>query len=200
MSEQLRIEEYSGKEASLYLQKLAHLRIEVFKQWPYLYEGNSFYEFEYLQRYIDSNDSIIALVFDGKELVGATTGLPLSDEDQDFQKPFLDFSYPIETIFYFGESIILPKYRGQGVGKKFFDIREKHAQKVLPNLSYTCFCSVKRPDNHPLKPTSYRSLAKFWQNQDYRKKPDLVAHYSWKDVDQHQETKKPLVFWLKQWS
>ena len=36
----------------------------------------------------------------------------------------------VARLFYFGESVLLPEYRGQGVGHAFFDHREAQARGV----------------------------------------------------------------------
>ena len=41
-----------------YLDDLAALRIAVFREWPYLYEGNLGYEANYLGRYAACSDSL----------------------------------------------------------------------------------------------------------------------------------------------
>jgi len=40
-----------GKEILPYLSELARLRIEIFKEYPYLYEGDLAYEEQYLHTY-----------------------------------------------------------------------------------------------------------------------------------------------------
>ncbi len=69
-----------GQDIKTYQDQLGELRIEVFKDWPYLYKGDLKYERAYLQRYIQSKNSMALLVFDQDQLVGATTAILLSDE------------------------------------------------------------------------------------------------------------------------
>ena len=102
-----------------------------------------------------------------------------------------------KTIFYFGESVLLPGYRGQGIGVAFFDHREAHA-RAQGQFTHCCFCAVERPADHPLRPTGYQPLDDFWHNRGYRKVPALATTYRWKDIDQSQETDKPMTFWLRQ--
>ena len=198
----IKILKFSGQEVEDHLQDLAHLRIAVFREWPYLYEGSLDYEKKYLQVYTQSKRSIVCLLKDGSKTVGATTGLPLSDEAEEFIKPFRDNSYDIDKIFYFGESIILPKYRGHGLGKDFFELREKHAQQALgDNLEYTCFGSIQRPLQHPLcNPQYYQLVYGLWKQHGYVPHPELVAHIPWQDIGEKVETEKPLIFWLKKWT
>jgi GNAT superfamily N-acetyltransferase len=175
---------------------LGELRIRVFHDFPYLYEGSQEYEENYLQLYTKNPQSIAYVVFDGDKAVGATTGMPLSAESAEIQQPFLDRGLNTKEFFYFGESILLPEYRGRGLGHRFFDVREKHA--LENGFKATTFCSVVRPENHPLKPEDYRSNDVFWTKRGYTK-PDFSCRMSWLDRNESKETEKELIFWTKQW-
>lgn len=47
-------------------------------------------------------------------MVGAATGVPMADETNEFKGPFVEAGWNPDEIFYFGESALLPEYRGQG--------------------------------------------------------------------------------------
>jgi GNAT superfamily N-acetyltransferase len=193
-----KILQLQGSEILPWIDKIGELRIRVFHDFPYLYEGDLDYERKYLQIYTKSSTSLIALVVDESENVqGATTCLALLDEGPEFQLPFRQAGYDLSKIFYFGESILLPSLRGQGFGKRFFELREAQAQKF--QASYTCFCSVNRPSDHPRRPQDYRPLDSFWISRGYKKHPELSALYSWRDIGAKLETEKSLTFWLKEW-
>ena len=74
------VRSHTGSDLARYIPELAQLRIRVFRDFPYLYEGDLDYERRYLETYTRSPGSVIVLVFDGNDIVGASTGLPLSDE------------------------------------------------------------------------------------------------------------------------
>ena len=48
----LRVESLHGAEIARHVDALAALRITVFREWPYLYEGSPQYETRYLQTYL----------------------------------------------------------------------------------------------------------------------------------------------------
>lgn len=198
-SDDLKIKKLRGQELAPYVESLAELRMKVFFEFPYLYDGNIDYERKYLSTYVNSKDSVALLVFKGENLIGASTGLPLVDESNDFKKPFLKAGYDLNSIFYFGESIVLKKARGNRLGHLFFEEREAHAKEVMSSLKITCFCAVERPDNHSLKPDEYRPLHEFWKRMGYQKEASLQSFVAWKDRDKEGEDKKPLSFWLKSW-
>lgn len=190
------IQNVAGPDLAPWIADLARLRITVFRDYPYLYDGSIEYEENYLQTYLKSADSIVVLARDGGQVVGASTGLPLVDETEEFQRPFIAQGYDPARVFYCAESVLLPDYRGRGIYKQFFSGREGHARK-LSRFDYCSFCCVQRPEQHPLRPADYVPLDAVWTRFGYRKQPTLVTHYFWKDVDEQQETEKPMVFWIK---
>lgn len=192
----LRLERLSGDKLNHFIPELAQLRIRVFRDWPYLYDGDLAYEEKYLQTYIEAPDSVIVLAFDGDKVVGASTGIPLKHETDDVKAPFIAAGYDVNTIFYCGESVLLSEYRGQGAGVAFFDHREAHAQAV-GDFEYSCFCGVQRPLDHPRRPSDYVPLDDFWRKRGYEKYPDLNTTFSWKELDEHDESPKPMTFWMK---
>lgn len=193
----IRVEHLAGSQFTTVFDQLAALRIVVFREFPYLYEGSVTYEKKYLETYARSERSLGVLLYDDEEqLVGATTCLPLTDETDEVQAPFRAAGYDLDSVFYFGESLLLPAYRGQGWGHRFFDERERHALS-FGTYQLTCFCAVERPVNHPLRPVNYRPLDLFWQGRGYQKAPELNTTFSWPDLNETQSTPKPMVFWTR---
>ncbi len=186
-----------GPDIGEVLEDLAELRIAVFREYPYLYDGTADYEKSYLQPYLDCRDSIAVMVFDRRKAVGASIGLPLAAADHDFQRPFEEAGrQPVESYFYCAESVLLPEYRGQGIGHRFFDEREAHAAG-LGRITHTCFCAVERPSDHPARPDDYRDLTFFWEARGYRKQEDLKTSFPWKEIGGIEESRKPMIFWTR---
>jgi len=191
-----RLELLRGSDLGPHLDALAALRIRVFRDWPYLYEGTADYERHYLETYLRSPNSLIVLVWDGEACVGASTVLPLAEASADAQKPFVEGGHDVGRIDYFGESILLKPYRGRGHGVSFFEAREAHAQ--LMELPVCAFCAVERPEQHPLKPADYVPNDAFWARRGYRKAPEIRTHYSWPDIGETETSAKPTTFWLRE--
>lgn len=188
----------TGEQLSPYLHDVARLRIAVFRDFPYLYDGSLDYELKYLEHYAQCPRSVFVLALDAQEqVVGVSTGLPMLDADEEFQRPFSQSPTPLSEIFYFGESVLLRDQRGQGFGHAFFDERERHALSLGATL--TTFCAVDRPSDHPHRPQPYSPLDTFWQARGYTRQPALTTTFSWKDIDQAEETAKPMTFWTKPW-
>ncbi len=186
----------SGKELTPHLDALGGLRITVFREFPYLYAGSLESERQYLQTYVQSPRSLVVLAYDGDRIVGASTCLPMVDEGPEFQEAFLAAGYDLTQICYFGESVLLPEYRGQGVGKEFMRRRIAHAAS-LPSVQWSTFCAVDRATDHPLRPAMYQPLDGFWQAQGFVRQPQLHTTFHWKEIGEAAETPKRLTFWLR---
>ena len=193
----LQYQHYHGAAIADVFDPLAALRIAVFHDFPYLYEGTVEYEKNYLETYARSDRALLFAAFDGEQMVGATTCIPLVDETEEVQAPFLKAGFDLSDVFYFGESILEPTYRGMGLGHRFFDEREKHTRQ-FGTYRYTAFCAVHRPDDHPLRPADYRPLDEFWTKRGYQKEPSLQTEFFWPDLRETESTPKTMVYWIRQ--
>lgn len=196
MSEELRVQRTSGSDIGAYLPELARLRIRVFREYPYLYDGSTEYEEKYLRTYANAPNSVMVLVRDGGRVVGVSSGVPMEAETPEAIKPFLKHGYDPRRIFYYGESVLLPEYRGKGLGNRFFEERETHARD-LARFDIACFCAIERPADHPRRPVGYVPLDAFWNRRGFVKHPELNTTFSWRELGEDAETPKPMVFWLK---
>jgi GNAT superfamily N-acetyltransferase len=121
-----RVERLSGERLRRHLPDLAGLRIAVFREFPYLYEGSQDYEERYLRTYAEAPDSVVVGAFDDDRVVGAATALPLRHEPDDLTRPFVEHGYPVEEVS--TRRVRAPaEYRGQGMGVAFFREREAAA-------------------------------------------------------------------------
>ena len=184
-----------GAELEAALDDVARLRIAVFRDWPYRYDGSIEYERDYLATYRDSPGALLVGAFFRDVLVGASTSTPMEDHAAEFAAPFAARGIALEKILYGAESVLLPEYRGKGLGHRFFDLREDHARAL--GRTHVAFCSVQRPDDHPLKPPRVRTNDAFWQGRGYEPLAGVIAEFSWKDVGHSTESTKPLQFWMR---
>ena len=187
----------TGSEIHEHLDALADLRIEVFKRWPYLYKGDHDYETRYLRHFAEAEGALLVAAFADERLVGASTALPLEHEHAELREPLKNAEGlpPVESWYYLAESVLLPDYRGQGAGRRFFREREAHAQTL--GFAHTCFAAVQRDEGDPRRPENYRELDPFWRRLGYAPHDELVAQLAWQEVGETEETPKPLKFWLK---
>ncbi|MBY5973058.1 GNAT family N-acetyltransferase [Ferrimonas balearica] len=190
----MKVEVLTGEALEAALDDVARLRIEVFRAWPYLYDGDLAYERRYLTEY-QADSAVVVAAIDAGRIVGVATGMAMEAHDDDFSAAFADRPEPLNQIFYCAESVLLPDYRGRGLGHAFFDAREAHARAL--GRRYSAFCGVQRPEDHPARPADYRPLDGFWRKRGYEPLPGVVAHFRWKDIGDDAQTSHPLQFWMK---
>lgn len=193
----IEISTLTGSATKPYQQDLARLRIEVFREFPYLYDGDDQMEYEmaYLSTFFEAEDAIMVLAKEGETVVGASTGLPLSAETDNIQRPFREAGSDLSAIFYLSESVLLKPHRGQGIGLRFFEQREAWAKSRGYGLAV--FCRVVRMADDPHRPADYVPLDRFWQHRGYHPLPDHTCQISWKELGETSESPKTLEFWQK---
>ena len=187
---------YNGAAARPFLDEIARLRIAVFREFPYLYEGSHEYEMEYLSNYYCSEKSLLIVAKESTRIVGISTACPLTEAGPEFQAPIAAAGLDCDRMLYFGESVVLPEFRGKGLGHRFFDLREDWARRW--NLPITGFCAVVREPGHPCEPAGYRSLESFWTSRGYRRRDDADVHLAWSEIgNPDSKVNHRLAYWLR---
>ena len=195
----LTFETLSGAALTPRLDALAGLRIRVFREWPYLYDGDAAYEARYLAAYAQSPGALVVAASTAQgEAVGMATCQPGIEASEKLRAAWASAGLDAGGLCYFGESVLLPEYRGQGAGVRFFAEREAHARRL--GLSIAAFCAVVRNENDPRRPHDYTPLDGFWRNRGYAPRPDISTVMSWREVGDTRETPHVLSFWIKQLS
>jgi len=192
----LTVDFFAGEAMRPHLPALARLRVAVFRDWPYLYDGEVNEETLHLSDLARSPRGGMAVAFDGAVPVGCSTCLPLTDAGGGVRAPFEAAGLDPADYFYFGESVLLPRYRGQGVGVAFFQQREAHARRSS-DAGFACFCAVERAADHPLRPAGAVPLDAFWQRRGYTHHPELACTMRWKQVGEADKVEHRLSFWIK---
>lgn len=118
-------------------------------------------------------------------------------QKSEFRAPFEQRGLNVSRLFYFGESVLRPAYRGRRIGHAFFDLREEQARACGANA--VCFAAVVRPDGHPARPAGYSPLDPFWRSRGYSPIPELQTELAWKEHCEAGESAKPMQYWLRQW-
>lgn len=192
--EQIRVECICKDDMSLHA--LATLRMTVFRSWPYLYDGSVDYEAGYLAEFLSDEAAVLVVARLGEIPVGMATASPMATQSDAVKSPFLAAGVDVDSFFYFGESVLLPQFRGLGLGHRFFDEREAAARKA--GASSAVFCAVSRDADHPLRPESARDLTPFWHRRGYRLAPRFTMNMRWKEAGQAKESEHLMRYWLKQ--
>ena len=192
---EIAVETLWGEATRPVIEDLARLRVEVFRDFPYLYDGDFDYERRYLAKFLGLEDGTIVVARDGAQVIGASTALPLAKAGRDERRPFVEAGIDVNSVYYFGESVLRSAYRGRGLGVAFFERREARARQLGYKLA--AFCAVERPADHPRRPNDYAPLDAFWAKRGYTRRPELRTSFSWQDLDERGESPKPMVFWTR---
>ena len=142
------IKNYFGKDVNSLLDQVCRMRIEFFREYPYLYVGNYEYEKEYITGLSKSSRSMIASAYYENELIAISTALPLVSEAdilEELPKIFSNAGYDPTRYYYYGEIIILPDYRGIKLSQRLYNEHQTFAQKW--GYKNACLAVVVRDKN-----------------------------------------------------
>lgn len=191
----VRFTTYTGAAIGPVLGDFQRMHAAVFYDWPYLYGGTATGT-PYIARYAQSPRAALFIGRAAGQPIGHATCLPLEDEAVFVQAPFLARGWDPRRFFYFGEGALLRAWRGQGLGKRIFDLRESHARAVS-TADYAVFCSVRRPAQHPLRPADATTNDAFWRRRGYQPLLGVACEMTWTDRGDAAESSHILDFWIK---
>ncbi|MEJ1977856.1 MAG: GNAT family N-acetyltransferase [Acetobacteraceae bacterium] len=191
----IQIQTLTGAAITNGLRAFQRLHVEVFHDWPYLYQGDV-NKPAYIADYAEISRAALFLVSAGGQPIGAATCLPLEEESANVQAPFLERGLDPRRFFYFGEGVLLKAWRGKGLGVRLFELRESHARAVS-TADFAVFCSVRRPADHPLRPAAPHTNDAFWRKRGFQPMPGMACTMTWLDRGETAETKHTLDFWIK---
>jgi GNAT superfamily N-acetyltransferase len=178
------------------LDDLATLRLDIFPEYPYLYEGRREDELTYLGSYVAAPDACVILAYDGLTVVGAATGIPLIHEDTRVIGAFNGTSFPLIETYYVGELLFRQAYRNCGLGRKLLDRLERQVRSLGRYRRITC-ATVERPDEHPLRPRDYIPITRFLARTGFARLSGVTTHFRWRETDGVRRN-HPMQFWIKE--
>lgn len=185
----------SGAEIARHMPALATLRVRVFREWPYLYEGDLSDEERHLELYARSPSALVVLASARGRTVGASTAILLEEEPEEVRSPLVAAGFDPRATLYCGESVLEHEWRGQGLGVRFFEERERHARAL--GLRHAAFCRVVRPADHPARPAGEVPLDGFWRHRGYAPLPGVYTTFSWREVGGEIAIDHRMEFWAK---
>ena len=192
----MEVHTYLGAEIGAFIEPLGRYRIEIFREFPYLYDGDMEYERNYLSRYLQSGESFLLLGQDALGIACACTGIPLEHEMDEFKAPFIQRGGSVTDKFYLGEIMIRKDLRGQGLGTRVMKLALSTIART-GKYQHVVLCTVIRPPNHPLKPAGYQFNDHLWRKVGFSKLADDKVFFPWKDLGDAHETIKPMHYWIK---
>ena len=192
----MEVHTYFGAEIGAFIEPLGRYRIEIFREFPYLYDGDMEYERTYLSRYLKSEEGFLLLGQDVSGIACACTGIPLKHEMDEFKAPFIQHGVSVADKFYLGEIMIRKDVRSQGLGTRLMKLALNTIART-GKYQHVVLCTVIRPPHHPLKPAGYQFNDNLWRKVGFSKLTNHQVFFSWKDLGDAHETMKPMNYWIK---
>ena len=153
----------------------------VFRDWPYLYEGDVAYEREYLDAYARSANSIVVLARDGDVVVGASTGIPLAEDSAEFQAPFHHARHRRAAKSSIAANPCCCR-RGAGAASAMPSSMLARRMRVRLAVSeWTAFAAVDRDAGDPRRPPGHRGNEVFWGKRGYVRQPGMTMRLHWNE-------------------
>ncbi len=196
----LRLETHLGSEVLPYIRDVATMRIEGFRDFPYLYEGTYEYEEKYLEGYAKEPRAMLIRVLEGDQLAAVATSTPLaSSADIVAEAPerFAALGHDPKTFYYYAEILVKKAYRGRGIAEMIYREREKWARKW--GYRHLCLAVVQRSKDHPLRPVDYKSPERIWIRDGFTK-ANVEIIYNWPTILPGGEVApldNPMAFWMR---
>lgn len=186
LGERMEIFTLRGKEILPYLDRIAELRIHIYRDWPYLYEGDLETEKNYLKVYADSEASVLVLAIEGNQAVGIAMGLPTNESMEQIQRVFEKEQSSMENSFYLADIILAKEYRNKKIGLKLLQDFEKSVRDQN-KYNEIVMCEILRDFDHPQRPAESRSLDSFWERLGYSIIPNWQISLNWLDIGEEEK-------------
>ncbi len=190
-----------GTEVRSLIPFVAQQRIAIFREYPYLYEGNIDEEYRYLDWFSKLSQSAVAVAYVDNNPVGFITGTSFVEFDAHFngsQDIFKAAGLNPEDYYYFSEVIVMPEHRGHNLCTQLFQALERVAHH---QFGYTKGCFVTESHKeHPLKPKNYKELDPLWTALGYAK-TSMAIHFRWTTIQpqgQAKEKEHSMHYWIKE--
>ncbi len=185
----------TGAAVSDALTDLASLRLDIFTEYPYLYQGRREDELTYLATNAEAPEACAILAYDGLTVIGAVTGMPLDHEDARMLDAFAGTTFPLKEIYYVGELLFRPAFRNCGLGQKLLARMEHYIQSLGSYRKITC-ATVVRPEDHPLCPCDYIPISRFLARTGFARLSGVATYYTWRETDGIKRD-HAMQFWIK---
>ncbi len=199
--ETLCIDEVTGPAIADHISVVADLRIRLFRDYPYFYDGSPEYERHYLRELANNDEALLLMALSGDDVAGVATSLPL-ESGADILKGvpgrFRAAGLDPAAFYYYSEILVVPRFRGRGIAGEFYRRREAFARGK--GYGAVSFAAVIRPDDDPRRPESYFYPAPYWASMGFGRRDDITVACNWPTLEPDgsvAEKTHPLAFWVK---
>lgn len=191
---EIRYVEVENRAIAPYIRSIADLCNTVYAEFPYRYDGQDNDYNYYFDTYVNALHSFACIVLDGDKPIGVITAIPLADYRPNKIKTFADHGFDVHQFAYLRELVLLPEYRGQGIGKQLYLRVENWAR--VNKFTYIAFAQIDESKISVCPPTGYSPLDGFWKKLGFIKHPELQFDAFYKCVGE-EEAIHPMYYWVK---
>lgn len=201
MNNKIVYKSYISTQLQPHLSDVAEFRVKHFRNYPYLYDGNLDYEKNYLAGLANDKKSLLIKAYDSNNhLIAVSTSVPLvtgSDILKSATESFATAGYDPGSIYYYGEIIIEPQYRGFGISAIIYKMQDDYAK--LNKFKFIALATVIRSDNDLRKPANHQPSDPIWNRFGFTK-TNIIFDYDWPTIQSDFLTENEshkMVYWLK---
>jgi GNAT superfamily N-acetyltransferase len=186
-----------GQELLSNIPEFAKLRLTIFREYPYLYEGDPALEKSYLSLFASSSDAFFIVAKIKNQVVGAISGLPLDVAQKEIRDVFHQSA--IETGEYYAlcEIIVLKEHRNKKIGSVLYKEFENQLLK-MKRYKKVVLWQIVRAQGDLKRPNDYFSLDNFWCKKGFIKHPEFICYIHWKEISDKEESSHRFEFWIKE--
>jgi len=193
----IRVETFQGEEIAPYTNEIVQLCNKIYREYPYLYNGEDAGYESYLESYSQSKEAIICLAFADEKAVGIAAGIPMSQRRNRYDQTLLEHGYDPDALFYLGEFGLKPEYQGRGIEEVMYQSIEDFARKNR-NLTTICFWEIANSLDLSQRHSGYLPKEDFWKKLGFIRHPELNFVIFWTNINESQDSPHSAVYWLKE--
>lgn len=187
---------FRGNNSVPYSKDIWNVCLQVYKEYPYLWDASGTDYTYYIESFENSKDSVVVLAFDGKHVVGVATGLRFSDYTAEHYKaPFISCGYSLDSIFYVADLLILKEYRNDSNIAVMYKKLEAIAKKD-PSYFYITYNEMEDDYIHQAPP-DYKPLDKLLIKWGFVKQTETRFTTYYENINESEETPHTMVYWIK---
>ena len=146
----------------------------------------SFDEYEpSIRAYGESYSGIACVAYDGTQLVGAATALPLLEKSELFITPVQQSGFDLSHLLYLGEVVVDRFYRNQSIGSTLFEMM---CNEIEAHGTYThCLIYTVEPaaGEEIYAPKQDKPVQLFWEKRGFVPLYEHRFTASWQSIVSH---------------
>lgn len=193
----IKIEKMQGTQIDPYLAEIIQFVTKMYRDYPYLYNGDDAGYQQYLNTYAQAKEGVIFVAFDGKKIVGVASGMPMADSRDIFKPTLVRHGYSIKNIYYIGEFGVSPEYHGKGIESTLMSKMEQFIKEHKQYNTISLWELNPASSSQTQRAPTHFPNGIFLQNNGFAYHPELNFIVHWTNINEKHESPHLAVYWLK---